>query len=217
LTGLNNLNYLNLENNRFDECEPFLLPKTSLSSLYLSGNQIHDLTPLAGLTAMQWFEPRCQWHHQPRPAHQSDQDGLAGVAEQLRPKTLPPLAGLTNLYYALDLSANQITNIAPLTNLHAPDLAGAVAEQPDPRCHRSLDLSNVTSLDFSRNPLTNASGVSGMTQITWLSFNQDSFTTAPTLTGTAKPELARSRDNHLTDVSGLAGLNSLNWPLSLQQ
>ena len=50
-----------------------------------------------------------------------------------------------------------------------------------------------------------------MAQITWLNFNGNNFTTAPTLTGLPNLNSLDLSSNHISDVSGLAGLNSLNW------
>jgi len=70
-----------------------------------------------------------------------------------------PLAGLTNLYWNLDVSANQISDISPLTTPAYSYVAHHIADSLM-RLPSLVGLSNITSLDFpGPNPTYQCAGV----------------------------------------------------------
>jgi Leucine-rich repeat (LRR) protein len=72
-------------------------------------------------------------------------------------------------------------------------------------------LSNVTSLDFWGNQLTNVAGVSGMAQLNWLGLSRNNLTVVQSLSGLPNLGTIDLYTNHLTNISGVAGLSSLTW------
>jgi len=70
---------------------------TALQSLYIDGNRVADLTPLAGLKSLQILS-----------------------AKENRWSDLTPLSGLTS-WRALYLDKNQVTDLTPLVAMVQPD------------------------------------------------------------------------------------------------
>jgi hypothetical protein len=125
-------------------------------------------------------------------------------------QNVSPLASLTNLYYQLDLSANEISDISPITNLHSLTWLGAWQNKLT-QLPSLIGLSNVTSLDFWGNQLTNVSGVSGMTQLNWLGLSRNNLTTIQPLSNLPNLNTIDLYTNFLTDISGIGSLTNLTW------
>jgi Leucine-rich repeat (LRR) protein len=70
-------------------------------------------------------------------------------------------------------------------------------------------LSNVPSLDFWGNRLTNIAGVSGMTQLNWLGISRNNLYVIQPLTGLPNLATIDASVNQLTNVAGVSGLPSL--------
>jgi hypothetical protein len=125
-------------------------------------------------------------------------------------QNIAPLAGLTNLSWTLDLSANEIADLSPITNLHSLTWLG-ISQNQLTTLPSLIGLPGLTSLDLWGNQLTNVAAVSGMTQLTWLGLSRNNLSALPVLSGLPNLNSLDLYTNHITDVSGLAGLLSLHW------
>jgi internalin A len=208
LAGMTNLSWLQFENNQVPNVS-VLANKTNLHNLYLSGNQIHDLTPLSGLTYLNSLSLSANGFTNVTPlAPLTNLTWL--VMQSNHVQNISPLAGLTNLYWTLDVSANELTDLSPVTNLHALTSLGAWQNKLT-SLPSLVELPNVTSLDFWGNRLTNIAGVCGMARLNWLGVSRNNLTTIQPLSGLPVLDSLDLQTNYLTDVSGLAGLTSLHW------
>ncbi len=153
---------------------------TNMRVLYLSGNDISDLTPLAGLTEMRLLD-----------LYFNDISDLSPLAGLTRMETLylpnndisdlSPLAGLTNIGF-LHLSNNEVSDLSPLAGL------------------------DIGSLNLSNNDISDISALAGMNwmQLLVLS-NNDIFDISPLAGITYLRELLLS-NNDISDISPLAGI-----------
>ena len=117
----------------------------NLKSLYLWGNEINDLSPLAGLTSL--TQLILNQNHIRDLSSLSNLTNLTSLQIWGNQITdLSPLANLNNLT-ELDLSENQVANISPLANLTnltqlriqgTPPYIGGVAQISDVSCRRWL-------------------------------------------------------------------------------
>jgi internalin A len=104
-----------LEEAGTNDCELAANNVSSRTELYLSGNEITDLRPLAGLTNLKTLQLIYNQIADVTPlAGLTNLNGLHLSGNQI--KDVTPLAGLTNLK-ALNLDYNQITDISPLAGL----------------------------------------------------------------------------------------------------
>ena len=152
----------------------------------LSDLGLIDITPLAGLTALQWLSlARNQL------ADISPLAGLTALRElslnhnQLTDIT--PLGGLTALQW-LHLNHNQLTDITPLAGLAA-----------------------LESLQLAHNQLTDITPLAGLAGLGWLHLNHNQLTDITPLTGFPALGWLYLNNNQLTDISPLAGLTALGW------
>jgi internalin A len=213
LARMTNLWWLQFENNRVPGVS-VLADKTNLHYLYLTGNQIHDLTPLSGLTNLLSLSLSGNGFTNVAPlAPLTNLTWLVMQSNYIQ--NVSPLVSLSNRLNTLDVSANLITDISPLTNLHA--LTSLSPWQNQLTSLPSLvGLSNITSLDFWGNQLTNVVGVSGMTQLNWLGLSQNHLSVIQPLTGLPNLATLSLWGNQLTNVAGVSGLPSLGY-LDLSQ
>jgi internalin A len=206
LAGMTNLWWLQFENNYVPNVS-VLAGKTNLHYLYLSGNQIHDLTPLSGLTYLNSLSLSANGLTNVAPlAPLTNLNWL--VMQSNHVQNISPLTGLTNLYWTLDVSANEITDLSPVTNLHALTSLGAWQNKLT-SLPSLVGLPNVTSLDFWGNQLTNIAGVSGMAQLNWLGVSRNNLSVIQPLTGLPNLGNIDAWANQLTNVAGVSGLPNL--------
>ena len=156
----------------------------SLQVLDLSGNQITDVGPLAGLTNLQ---------------------SLRLLSNQIT--DVGPLAGLTNLQ-SLNLFNNQIADVGPLaglTNLQSLILTDNQIADVRPLA----GLTNLRSLYLPGNQLTDVEPLAGLTNLHSLRLGNNQLTDVEPLAGLANLRSLYLPDNQLTDVEPLAGLTNL--------
>ena len=169
-----------------------------LITLSLFGNQISDLTPLAGLTNLESLNLSSQ---------RETQDNVRGTPLLT---DITPLAGLTNLKF-LDLSDNQISDLTPLaglTNLETLQLNNQREpfEIRDRIDYTSLlsdiaplaGLINLIELNLSENRISDITPLTEMTSLeSLLLSNQFEHTEG------------FWRSNLLSDIAPIAGLTNL--------
>ncbi len=117
------LDTLNLYGNQISDLSP-LAGLTNLTFLNLGDNQVTDVAPLAGLTNLRWLS---LWGNEV-----ADVSPLAGLTDLTflnlwgnEVAEVAPLAGLTDLRM-LNLSKTQVEDVAPLDSLTALDWLGLV-------------------------------------------------------------------------------------------
>ncbi len=159
---------------------------TALTQLHLSGNQIHDISPLSGLTGLERLN-------------------LSGnqVAD------LSPLSAMSGLTY-LHLGENSLQDLAPLagltrlTFLNLRDNSGVRELAP------LGGLKQLETLDLSNN--TNYAGfdpLSKLTDLTTLYMNHTGVESLSFLSRLKSLRTLYLRENHISDLSPLAGLSKL--------
>ncbi|MDZ4121470.1 MAG: leucine-rich repeat domain-containing protein, partial [Candidatus Cloacimonadaceae bacterium] len=171
---LTNLQELYLSGNQISDLSP-LSSLTNLQELYLSYNQISDLSPLSALTILQVLD---LWNNQ--------------ISD------LSPLSALINLYW-LNLSYNQISDLSPLNA-----------------------LTNLQVLSLWDNQISDLSPLSSLTNLQelYLGYNQISdLNPLSALTNLQELNLSYNRISDLSPLANLSNLNSLllhNNPLSYE-
>jgi Leucine-rich repeat (LRR) protein len=178
----------------------------NLRYLILSGNDIEDLTVLAGLDNLEDLN-------------------LAGNAIS----DIAALAGLTSLV-TLRLDDNLISTIPPLTGLTSlerlyvernalADIGGlaGLATLKDLRVRQNniadiapvAGLTNLEMLFLSFNGVSNVAALAGLTKLSYLELNNANLTNISSLTGLTSLVYLFLANNHVNDLSALAGLSSL--------
>ena len=184
LGQLTNLEFLWLSENQIVDVSP-LVQLTNLEFLLLSGNQIADVTPLAQLTNLKWL--------------MLSTNQIADVS---------PLAQLTNLE-ELNLSANQIADITPLaqlTNLEELHLSYNRIADVSPLAQ----LTNLEELNLFRNPITDVTPLAKLTNLSYLFLGANQVAdVTPLAKLTNLEDLYMDYNYRLVDVTPLAKLTNL--------
>jgi len=181
---------------------------TNLQGLYLSHNQISDLSPLAGLTNLQILDISVNQISDLSPLE--DLTNLLWLyLEYNQISDLSPLAGLTNLDY-LKLNNNQISDLNPLagmTNLQELRLYNNQISDLSPLA----GLTNLQLLGLDSNQISNLSPLAVLTNLQnlWLSENQISDLSP--LEGLINMIELSLDDNQISDISPLAGMPNLRY------
>src|SRR4030042_5381054 len=124
---------------------------TSLLGLYLNGNKISDISPLAGLTKLEVLD----------------------LSFNRMISDISPLAGLTNIRY-LTLSNNKISDISPLAglfNLKEVKLSRNSINDISPLA----GLDSLENLDLSDNKISNISPLAGLTNLKEVKLSRNSI------------------------------------------
>ena len=215
---------------------------TSLSSLQLGhwngeGNQVSDLSPIAGLTELR----RLILNHNLI----SDLSPLAGLTnleflslEFNEVSDLSPLEGLINLEH-IDINVNEVSDLSPLARLvnlrylrtwgnpisDLSPLAGLTklgwlnicgAQLADASLAPLAGLANLKELYLVKNGISDVSPLAGLTGLTRLDLRENHISDISSLAGlTNLTWLDVSRMENLSDISPLATLSNLEW-LSLR-
>jgi Leucine-rich repeat (LRR) protein len=186
LTGLEyctGLTKLFLSDNQIDDISPVTSFKR-LMYLDLSGNQMHDISPVANLTSLTYLDVS---------GNQMDD--------------ISPVANLTSLTY-LDVSGNQISDISPVANLTSLtylDLSG----------NQISDISAVGSLMslgelyLSRNQINDISALVSLTGLRDLYLSHNRISDVSALASLTKLTELYLSSNRISDVSALTSLTSL--------
>jgi internalin A len=198
---------------------------TYLTRLDLSGTQISDLTPIAGLTNLEVLNMGTAWRHN------NEEDFLVDVT---------PLGGLKNLK-ELYLSGQQISDLTPLanlTNLESLNLSRQLESYEDEHGHLRNNniltditplagLTNLRSLDLSENQISDLTPLANLTNLesldlreqrmiyedNWGSSRNDTLLSDITplrgLTNLIDLDLRENRISDVTPLSNLINLESL--------
>jgi len=179
----------------------------NLTELWLTGNYISDLSPLAGLTNL--TELTIGWNYI------SDITPLAGLTNLTwlnlggnEISDITPLAGLGNLTH-LFLHSNNIDDVAPLAGLANLDELWLT----DNQIHDISLLAGLTGLvilDIARNPISDISILPSLTNLEGLWLAETEIIDISPLAGLANLEYLSLWGNQIADISPLIGLN-LVW------
>ena len=126
------------------------LGSVQVGTIWVNSNSITDISPLAGLTSLDWISLT-----------------RAGITD------ISPLAGLTNLT-ELYLGANSITDISALsglTNLTKLYLWDNLISD----ISALAKLTNLTELDLEGNSISDITVLSGLTNLEWLTLEDNSI------------------------------------------
>ena len=163
---------------------------TGLTELYLSYNEIEDLSPLADLESLEVL----------RIGHNriSDAAPLAGVTSLLdlgflnnAISDLSPLSGLFALE-SLDLRENRVSDLAPLAGLDA-----------------------LVFLFLAGNGIADLSPLAGLTSLDWLNLSNNAISDLSPLTHLPVLRILYLANNGIVDLSPLAALGTSLHSLSL--
>ena len=163
---------------------------TGLRDLFLRGNRITDLTPLATLTELTRLDLNA--NASAEGVRLRDLTGLAGLGKLTvldlgsnRVADLRELSGLTSLT-ALRLQANSIVDVSPLRGLES-----------------------LTSLYLAANSITDVGPLGGLTRLTTLHLYNNSISEISPLAGLTELTDLRLDGNWISDVRPLASLTKL--------
>ena len=202
-----NLTRLNLEGNNLSDISP-VAGLTNLTSLILRDNNFSDISPVAGLTNLTWLELAVN--------NLSDISPVAGLTNltllDLGNNNLSDtssVASLTNLTW-LSLGNNNLSDFSPvagLTNLTSLILRDNNLSDFSP----VAGLTNLTALDLAGNNLSDVSPVAGLTNLTELDFGGNNLSDVSPVAGLINLTALNLAGNNLSDVSPVAGLTNLTW------
>ena len=208
LTGLeyaNKLSWLSLYGNNITDISP-LAGLTNLTTLNLGWNNIVDISGLAGLTHLTTL-------------NLTDNDivdisGLVGLTHLttldlavIDIVDISGLAGLTHLT-TLNLFGNDIVDISGLAGL--THLTTLNLESNDIVDISGLaGLTNLTTLNLGFNDIVDISGLAGLTNLTTLNLGFNTIVDISGLAGLTNLTTLNLARNDIVDISGLAGLTNL--------
>ena len=179
---------------------------TNLTTLWLDGGEIRDVSPLAELTNLTTLKVVN--------GKLSDVSPLAGLTNltelwlfENEISDVSPLAGLTNLT-ELWLGGNQLTDVSPLTGL--TNLTGlSLSDNNISDMSPLASLINLTSLGLAYNNISDVSLLSGLTNLTSLSLWSNAISDVSPLSGLTNLTSLSLSENSISDVSPLAKLTNL--------
>ena len=218
LTGLQfatNLEWLNLgegwkegKGNQISDLSP-IAGLINLRHLGFDRNPVSDLSPLAGLINLEGLAFSF--------ANVSDLSPLAGLInlESLwfvgnNVSDLSPLAGLINLKKIATWTGNPISDLSPLARLTKLE----VIEIGDTEISDLTPLTGLTGLKrlyLVSNEISDISPLAGLTGLNRLELTRNNISDISPLAGLTNLTWLDLEDNNLSDVSPLAGLTNLNW------
>ena len=180
---------------------------TNLTELWLTDNNISDLSPLAGLTNLTHLT--IGWN----PI--SDLSPLSGLENLTwlniggyEISDLSPLEGLVNLTNLL-LHNNQISDISPLAglvNLEVLWLGDNQVSDLTPL----VGLVNLTELSLHRNEISDISPLAGLVNLSEIQLSANKIRDISPLAGLMNLERLTLWGNEISDISPLEGLD-LEW------
>ena len=189
LTGIQfatKLEWLNLVGNQIFDLSP-LAGLINLTNLSVSNNKISDLSPIAGLINLKNL----------------------GVANN-KISDLSPIAGLINLeslYFSHNNNVSDISPVAGLVNLQWIRSWGHSISDISP-------LANLTKLEFVNfcgGNISNLIPLAGLTGLKELYIANEEVSDISPLAGLTGLTRLSLEDNDISDISPLAGLTNLKW------
>ena len=197
LTGIEfavNVSHFHLSGNQISDLSPLAgLANPKMDDLDLHRNQISDLSPLAGLTNLEWLN----------------------IAENPEITDLSPLADLANLkglWITQSSKISDLSALAKLVNLEHFRIWGSPISDLSPLA----GLTRLEVLDICGTDITDFSALRKLTNLKELYLVETGISDVSPfrqLTGLTRLSVAR---NEVSDVSPLASLRNLKW-LALHQ
>ncbi|MEG4878875.1 leucine-rich repeat domain-containing protein, partial [Microcoleus sp. CZ3-B4] len=176
---------LYLSNNQISDITP-LQSLTNLTHLNLYGNQISDITPLQSLTNLTNLYLHC--------------NQISDIT------LLQSLTNLTKLY----LSNNQISDITPLqslTNLTHLHLYNNQISDITPL----QSLTNLTYLNLANNQISDITLLQSLTNLTDLHLYNNQISDITPLQSLTNLSFMDLRNNQISDITPLQSLTNLSW------
>jgi energy-coupling factor transporter ATP-binding protein EcfA2 len=179
---------------------------TALQHLDLSDTWVTDLTPLAGLTALQYLDLSDTWVTDLTPL-----DGLTALQGLILYGTqvtdLTPLAGLRALQ-GLNLIGTQVADLTPLAGLTA--LQGLIlVGTPVTDLTPLAGLTALQRLDLSRTQVADLTPLAGLTALQSLNLSGTRVTDLRPLAGLTALQHLDLTGTPVTDLTPLDGLSAL--------
>ena len=199
------------------------------TEMFLGGNNISDVAPLAKLTALSNLNL-----HRNEIADVAPLGELTSLRELVlvnnRIADVSPLAKLTTLRY-LSLLDNEIVDIAPLgklTSLRTLDLGSASISDISPLAELPLELlhldhnqiadisplaemTNLRHLDLAGNRISDVSPLGSARRMFWLNLADNGLADISPLADLVEVRYLYLHNNAIADISPLAELPALDW------
>ena len=175
---------LGFDNNQVSDLSP-LAGLTKLEYIDANANRISDLSPLAGLPNLKAFH---SWHN-------------PDISD------LSPLVGLT----IIDICGANISDLSPLTratNLKELYLASSNISDLSPL----RNLTGLTRINFEDNKISDILPLAGLTNLKWIVLSENAISDLSPLKNLTELTHVNLGDNSiLSDISPLAELTDLEW------
>ena len=206
LTDLEGMTSLNAMDDGVASLEGLQLCQ-SLDALRLSGNQISDLTPLAGLTTLTTILLLSD-------NQISDISALSGLTnlkkltmDSNQVSDLSPVAGMTSLaqFQARWNQFNDLSPLAGLPSLQLLNLAGNQISDLTPLA----SLPSLTDLTLDDNQISDLSPLAGLTTLTRLSLRTNQIADLTPLAGLTNVVCLYLDANQISDLTGLGGVTGV--------
>ena len=179
----------------------------SLTSLYLSGDRISDLSALAGMRSLTWLRVRGD-------AILDDLSALAGLRSltslSLRGHAISdvaPLAGLSSLM-DLYLDRNRISDLSPLAGLSALEYL-ALSSNAISDLAPLAGLSSLEHLGLRSNAISNVAPLANLSSLRYLDLGYNAFWDVAPLAGLASLTDLRLHSNEIAELRPLGPLPRL--------
>ena len=185
LESATNLEFLWIYGNSISDLSP-LAGLINLQGLVVSDNLITDLSPLAGLTKLEWINT-----------------GDNPVAD------LTPLSGLINLqrYHSWGTPIRNLGALAELPKLWQIDICGG--ELSD--ISALAGMTGLRDLYLASNAISDISALAHLEGLTRLSLQDNAVSDVSPLAGLKELTWIELRDNQISDVAPLGTLENLTW------
>ncbi len=195
------------EGNQVSDLSP-IAGLVNLKVLDLFGNNVSDLSPLAGLINLEWltFERN----------NVSDLLPLAGLINlrflgfsEGNVSDLSPLAGLINLEGLKfhDGNVSDLSPLAGLVNLKRVDSWNSPLSDLSPLA----GLTKLEKIDFCHGDISDLTPLAGLIGLKELYFVANEISDISPLAGLTELTRLNFESNHISDISPLAGLTELTW------
>ena len=182
---------------------------TNLTNLYLSFNQIGDISELASLTKL--LELNLGWNYKI-----SDISSLSGltslfnlVLSSNNISVISPLAKLTNLTN-LNLDDTQISDLSALKSLTLLQSLNLYSNNIDD-ISPLTSLTSLTSLNLDWNQISETSSLSNLTQLNTLYLSGNDISDVSGLSKLTALETLELKYNQINDISSLNTLTNLSY------
>ncbi len=177
-----------------------------LGDWHSSGNQVSDLSPIAGL-----IDLRELWVSHNPVSDISPLEGLTNLTRLLLQNTqiadISPLRNLKDLIH-LEMYHTSVFDLSPirrLTNLTYLALHHTLVSDISP----VRGLTNLNHFNVRQTLVDDLSPIAGLIKLEWLAFSHENLSSLAPLAGLINLKFIFSWENSITDLSPLAGLTKL--------